>query len=130
MFCAPSNRGNKTDHPAVLQAISNRLCNHASLTSPLLLWNRSGQVAKDHSAAIGSAQAVDTILDAVVPSDIVWSCLADEEAVSSVYAEIGKANISGKLFIECSTITPSRTDEIARQIEGKGASFVAMPGKW
>jgi 3-hydroxyisobutyrate dehydrogenase-like beta-hydroxyacid dehydrogenase len=111
--------------------MSTRLVQHAQLTSPLLLYNRSQQVASEHSAAIGedSSLPMDSVLDAVSPSEIVWSCLADEEAVMAVYEEICNSDIAGKLFVECSTITPEGTDEVAKKVEAKGGSFVAMPGK-
>ncbi|KUL84353.1 hypothetical protein ZTR_06333 [Talaromyces verruculosus] len=93
----------------------------------MLLWNRTSQVAIDQCKDNDSAKPVETIADAVAPSDIVWSCLADEEAVLSVYGEICKGDIMGKLFVECSTITASGTEKVAQQLKDKGAEFVTMP---
>jgi 3-hydroxyisobutyrate dehydrogenase-like beta-hydroxyacid dehydrogenase len=109
--------------------MSSRLCNSQSHEGPILLWNRTSQVAKDQCKDTDLAKAVETITEAVSLSDIVWSCLADEEAVLSVYGEICKGEISGKLFVECSTITASGSETVAQQLKDKGAEFVTMPGK-
>ena len=109
--------------------MSSRLSKSQFLEGPMLLWNRTSQVAIDQCKDNDSAKPVETIADAVAPSDIVWSCLADEEAVLSVYGEIYKGDIMGKLFVECSTITTSGTETVAQQLKDKGAEFVTMPGK-
>jgi 3-hydroxyisobutyrate dehydrogenase-like beta-hydroxyacid dehydrogenase len=95
----------------------------------MLLWNRTSQVAIDHCKDTDLAKAVETITDAISPSDIIWSCLADEEAVLSVYGEICKGDITGKLFVECSTITASGSETVAQRLKDEGAEFVTMPGK-
>lgn len=119
----------RTDKNKITQAMSSRLCKSQFLEGPMLLWNRTSQVAIDQCKDNDSAKAVETITKAVAQSDIIWSCLADEEAVLSVYGEICKGDITGKLFVECSTITASGSETVAQKLKEKGAEFVTMPGK-
>lgn len=108
--------------------MSSRLSNSQFLEGPMLLWNRTSKVAIDQCKDTDLAKAVETIAEAVAPSEIIWSCLADEEAVLSVYGEICKCDITGKLFVDCSTITAPGSETVAQQLKDKGADFVTMPG--
>jgi 3-hydroxyisobutyrate dehydrogenase-like beta-hydroxyacid dehydrogenase len=69
----------------------------------------------------------ETVAAAVAPSDIIFSCLMDSHAVNEAFATILEGNLTGKLFVECSTISPELTDELALKIQAAGAEFVAMP---
>jgi 3-hydroxyisobutyrate dehydrogenase-like beta-hydroxyacid dehydrogenase len=40
-----------------------------------------------------------------------------------------KEDVREKIFVECSTITPEATNELARRVLNAGGEFVAMPGK-
>jgi 3-hydroxyisobutyrate dehydrogenase-like beta-hydroxyacid dehydrogenase len=60
---------------------------------------------------------------------MVWSFLADEDAVLEMFDTILREDIKGKLFVECSTITSEATNKLARRVLNAGGEFVAMPGK-
>ena len=101
---------------------------HGNLDKPLIIYNRTKINATKHSASIGHSRVADTIEEAVSGSDIIWSCLQDDEVVESTFKEILKTYIKGKLFIESSSMTPETTNSIAKQVLDAGGEFVAMPG--
>ena len=108
--------------------MSKNLVVKGKLEKPLIIWNRTHRRATDHSLRIRHSIPVDTIEEAVTKSDIIWSCLVNQEAVVETFDSILKNDIKGKLFIETSTITPEVTNEISRQVIDAGGEFVAMPG--
>lgn len=101
-----------------------------NLTRPIILWNRTESKARSHSINIGHSSVASSIQDAVTKSDIIWSCLSGQKAVLECFDVVLKSNIDlkGKLFLECSTITPEATNELAERLIEAGAEFVAMPG--
>jgi 3-hydroxyisobutyrate dehydrogenase-like beta-hydroxyacid dehydrogenase len=112
-----------------LQPISKNLVLNGKLEKSLILWNRTSSRAYEHSAQIGNSVVAETIKDAVSMSDIVWSCLADQDAVFETFEIILKEDIKGKLFVECSTMAIEATNDLARRVVDSGGEFVAMPGK-
>lgn len=94
----------------------------------MTIYNRIKSYAEEHATVIGHSRVVDTIDEAVLDSDIIWSCLQDQDAVSSTFESILTIDIKGKLFIESSTITPGKTDDIAKRVLSAGGEFVALPG--
>lgn len=109
--------------------MATNLVKKGNLEKPIILWNRSYNRAADLSAEIGHSEAVHSIEEAVAPSNIIWSCLSDQEAVLETFDLILKGDVRGKLFLECSTITPPVTNTLAKRVIDAGAEFVAMPGK-
>ena len=101
---------------------------NGKLEKPIILWNRTEARTVEHQAAIRHAVAAKSIESAVSRSDYVWSCFSGQEAVIQSFDEILRHDVHGKLFIECSTITPEATNELARKVIEAGAEFVAMPG--
>lgn len=101
---------------------------YGNLDKPLKLYNRTKSRAEEHSANLGHSTVAATLEEAVSDTDIIWSCLQDQEAVEATFGSLLKTNIQGKLFVDSSTITPEKTNSIARQVLGAGAEFVAMPG--
>ena len=108
--------------------MSKNLVQKGKLEKPLILWNRTSSRAHSLSAKIGHSIVVDTVEDAVRQSDIIWSCFMDTDVVRDIFQKILKCDIKGKLFVECSTINSSFTNELAADIEAAGGEIVAMPG--
>lgn len=113
--------------------MSKNLVQKGNLGSPILLWNRTSSVSTEHAGTLGGDQAavaVESVLDAVREADIIWSCLATQDAVLSVFDTILKDGsvATGKVFVESSTIEPVATNALAEKITAAGAEFVAMPG--
>jgi hypothetical protein len=112
-----------------MQPMSKNLVLNGKLEKSLILWNRTSSRAYEHSAQIGNSVVAETIKDAISMSDIVWSCLANQDAVLETFEMIFKEDIKGKLFVECSTMATEATNDLARRVIDSGGEFVAMPGK-
>ncbi|WP_113661351.1 NAD(P)-dependent oxidoreductase [Pedobacter nanyangensis] len=91
---------------------------------PVSVYNRSADKTADFKA---SATVCETISQLVQTNEIVFTMLTNDEAVKQVYAEILKENLEGKLFIDCSTISPECSLAIAQQIKAKNAGFIDAP---
>lgn len=98
-------------------------------TTPLRLHNRTHGTAVTLAAEVAHAVACERLDDAVGGADIVWSCLVDEAAVVAVYEEMLRRDVvAGRLFVECSTISPQGADALAARVTEAGGTYVAMPG--
>jgi 3-hydroxyisobutyrate dehydrogenase-like beta-hydroxyacid dehydrogenase len=103
------------------------LVEKGNLSSPLIICNRSPARAEALAAKIGHSNVAKSIDDAVLNADIIFICVIDDAAIKSVIATAVKSDVKGKLFVDCSTIHPDTTADIAKTIESYGASFVACP---
>lgn len=93
-----------------------------------MIYNRSTQKAHDLSAKLpGTMEVVEDVGQAVPRADIIFTCVANDEAIQELFGTILKGNVKGKLFIDCSTIHPEATDAVARDVVNAGAEFVAAP---
>ena len=99
-----------------------------NIEKPLILYNRTRSRADEHSAKIGHSSVAATLEEAVVTSDIIWSCVQDQQAVTECFEKILTYDLHGKLFLECSTISPEVTNGLAKRVLSAGGEFVAMPG--
>ncbi|KAH7327889.1 6-phosphogluconate dehydrogenase NAD-binding protein [Stachybotrys elegans] len=99
------------------------------LDSPLLLYNRSIQRAVDLSSTLpsGKTEVLDSLEAVAARADIIFTCLADDEAVRTTIDAILQGDVKGKLFVDCSTIHPETTEAIAKLVSTHGAEFVAAP---
>ncbi|KAF4446482.1 hypothetical protein F53441_9886 [Fusarium austroafricanum] len=111
------------------RAMSKNIVEKGNLDGPLLLYNRSMQRATDLSAKFpaGKTEVIESLADGVSRADIVFSCIANDEAVQEIYKKIFEGDIKGKLFIESSTIHSDTTEALAKDVVAKGAEFVAAP---
>jgi 3-hydroxyisobutyrate dehydrogenase-like beta-hydroxyacid dehydrogenase len=109
--------------------MSKNIVEKGNLDSPLLVYNRSTKRSLDlrNSLPEGKVEVVESIADGVSRSDVIFSCIANDEAVQETYKAILETDIKGKLFIESSTIHPETTESLAKQVVAKGAEFVAAP---
>ena len=104
------------------------LIQKGSLTSPLLVYNRTPAKAEALAKRLGNCTVVASPQEAVAGADIIFSCLTDDDAVASTFDTILKEDVKGKLFVSCSTTEPKSSNELARRIEEKGGEIVTMPG--
>jgi 3-hydroxyisobutyrate dehydrogenase-like beta-hydroxyacid dehydrogenase len=111
------------------QEITKNIVKYGGLAQPLILYNRTKSRAEEHSAAIGHSRVAESIEDAILQSDIIWSCLQNDLAVIETFDGVEKLDLKGKLFVESSTIEPGTTDALAKKILEAGAEFVAAPCK-
>ena len=112
--------------------MTKNLVQKGSLSSPILLYNRTYSKAESHALSLGGpshAKAVRTITEAVSPSDIIFTCVGDDAAVEDIFsvALSEKEDVAGKLFVDMSTIHPDTSRKLYTQIAARGARFVSCP---
>ena len=98
------------------------------LKQDLVVWNRS----KEKSAALeaAGAEVAATPAQLADKADIIITMLTDADAVSAVYLGAGGllgGEVSGKLFIEMSTVRPENQRSLAKEVRKKGASMIDCP---
>ncbi len=92
----------------------------------IAVWNRTPEKAK----AIAGAKVAASPAELAQNSDVVITILTDSAAQDAVYngaAGLLQGNVSGKLFIDMSTVLPSAEIAIAGVVRSKGAAFVECP---
>jgi len=93
----------------------------ASLGHEMMVWNRTPDKARATGLKVAATPA-----DLAAGSDSVISILADAPAVDAVYAQMLPA-MSGKLFIEMSTVRPEVSRKLSSKVKGAGGVFVECP---
>jgi 3-hydroxyisobutyrate dehydrogenase len=89
------------------------------------VWNRT----REHTAkaAAAGASVAESPAALAAASDIVISSLTDRAAVDAVLDALADADLSGKLWIEMSTLLPSDEEEISERVRSLDAGFVDCP---
>lgn len=88
---------------------------------PLSVYNRSAEKAEDFKE---KSTVYTQIPDLVKNNNIIFTMLTDDSAAKAVYEDVLKSDISGKLFIDMSTISPQATTELSGAVRIKEASFI------
>ncbi|KAJ4150727.1 hypothetical protein LMH87_011464 [Akanthomyces muscarius] len=109
------------------EAICKNLAQHAPLEEPVMVWNRTVEKAERLAATSDKMEAAKSLADAVSRADIICLCLADDAAVSSVVDEAAQLSVSGKLFVDLSTVHPDTDQTQADKLQSIGATFIACP---
>ena len=91
----------------------------------LTVWNRTSTRTSEAEAA--GAMVAATLPELVARVDIVITSLTNTAAINDVMNALAGSDITGKLFIEMSTLLPDDQKQIATQIRDAGASFVECP---
>lgn len=105
------------------------LVEKGELDKPLIIFNRTRKRAEELSKSLPSGKAIvaPSIEDAVSKSDIIFTCVGDDAALAETIDTALKGNSKGKLFVDCSTVHPDTTEEIAKKIAEASSEFVACP---
>ncbi|KAK5633132.1 hypothetical protein RRF57_008846 [Xylaria bambusicola] len=105
------------------------LVEKGNLEKPLILYNRTKKRAEDLAATLpaGKTEVVDTIEEGVKKADIIFTIVSNDAAVKEAIDSILQSDVKGKLIVECSTIHPDTTKQIAETVLAKGAEFIASP---
>lgn len=113
----------------IIQAMCKNIVEKGGLDSPLLIYNRSKQRSVELSEKLpaGKTEVVESLAAAASRADVIFTCIANDEAVTETVAALLQADVKGKLFVECSTIHPDTTQAVADKILAQGAEFVAAP---
>lgn len=90
----------------------------------LSVYNRN--IAK--TAVFGAQSTIySEITDLIKDNDVVFTMLTNDDAVQEVYGKILGLPISGKLFVDMSTIAQDVSIDLARKLKEKGATFLDAP---
>ncbi|KAK2626396.1 hypothetical protein QTJ16_004658 [Diplocarpon rosae] len=105
------------------------LVEKGQLDKPLIIFNRTSKRATDLSSTLppGKSTVATSIEEAVSKSDIIFTCVGDDEAVNATVNTALKGNVQGKIFVDCSTVHPDTTEALAMSVSAAGAEFVACP---
>ncbi len=91
---------------------------------PLSVYNRNKAKAASFEEQSIISEDIGELVD---HSDIIFSMLTNDEAVSEVYEKILQREIKGKLFVDMSTISRERSISIASKLKEKGGAFIDAP---
>lgn len=106
-------------------AIAGRLL---GLGQQVTVWNRTPDKTKSLAAAGARVAATPAALAA--ESETVITILTDAKAIESVYhgpRGLLSGNVSGKLFVEMSTVRPETAVALASKVKQKGAAMIDCP---
>ena len=111
------------------QGMCKNLVEKGNLQKPLVIFNRTQKRAEDVNVELGAGKSLvaSSLEEAVTKADIVFTCLGDDAAIKDTIVEAVKKDVSGKLFVDCSTVHPDTTTMLAKTVQEKGATFVASP---
>ncbi|KAI5365933.1 Putative 6-phosphogluconate dehydrogenase, NADP-binding, 6-phosphogluconate dehydrogenase, domain 2 [Septoria linicola] len=101
-----------------------------TFTGPVLVYNRTTARTEKLVSELpeGKAKVVTSIAEAVQGADIIFACLSNDAAIQeTIKAALATPEAKGKLFVDCSTVHPDTTNELAKSIKDAGADFVACP---
>ena len=105
------------------------LVQKGDLDKPLIIFNRTTKRALEVSKALDVSKSIiaSSIGEAVSKADIILTCVADDKAIDATIDEALREGVEGKLFVDCSTVHPDTTEDLAKKITASGAQFVACP---
>jgi 3-hydroxyisobutyrate dehydrogenase len=92
------------------------------------VWNRTA--AKVKPLAEAGAKVADSPAAVAAASEAIITILTDGAAIDAVYhgpSGLMSGDVTGKLFIEMSTVPPGVETTLAPQVRAKGATFVECP---
>ncbi len=92
---------------------------------PLTGWTRRG-LDPAEAEAMGVAVAADPAALAAA-SDILVTSLTDDAAVEAVLGALAQTDLTGKLIVETSTISPETTRRLAVPLRAAGAEIIDAP---
>jgi 3-hydroxyisobutyrate dehydrogenase len=98
----------------------------ASSDSLDFVYNRTRSKAETFGNAHEVKVAEDTH-ELVSSCDVVFTVLSDDDAVVSLFEGLSKDQISGKTFLDISTIAPSTSISVSTQLRERGASMMDCP---
>lgn len=96
---------------------------------PLVVWNRTGSVARDFAAANG-ARAAESLAAAVREADVAITCLPNSPQVEGLL-EGDDGLIAGlrpgSVVVDCTSGEPATSRRIAARLASQGVAFIDAP---
>jgi len=106
-------------------AIAERLM---GLGHEVTVWNRT--IAKTSALAAAGAHAAATPAALAARCDLVLSILTDAAAIATAFDSkdgLLSCNVTGKLFVEMSTVRPDTAKALAARINARGGAMIDCP---
>jgi 3-hydroxyisobutyrate dehydrogenase len=106
-------------------AMAQRLMN---VGHEVTVWNRTREKTKPLAEA--GAKVAETARELAEMSELVISIVTDPAALDATFnapSGLLSGNVTGKLFVEMSTVRPQTIEKIAAQVRFKGAALVDCP---
>lgn len=100
--------------------------------SSLAVYNRTTSKAESLVSTLppNKASVAPSLPEAVNPATLIFICVGDDPALNQIFAAILEAkdlDISGKTFVDCSTVHPDTSRKTQAALSQRGAAFVACP---
>jgi 3-hydroxyisobutyrate dehydrogenase len=92
---------------------------------PLTVYNRTA--AKLAPLVDAGARPALSLRELSSTTDIILTVLTDDAAVDRVYAEVLRADVAGRLFVDASTIRAATIARLADRVSAAGARLVDAP---
>jgi len=97
-----------------------------------IVWNRSQGPAQELFSQFPNQVVVaETPAEVISQSDITFSMLSNMEASVAVFDDVASgvisATTSGKMIVDCATLSPERMQQIAQGINDRGGLFLEAP---
>ncbi|RAK78026.1 NAD(P)-dependent oxidoreductase [Aspergillus fijiensis CBS 313.89] len=96
-------------------------------TTPLIIYNRTAARAEAFVKATPNTTVSTSLADTVTKADIIFTCVSDDAAITSLVTSALATDVKNKLFVDCSTVHPDTTASVHQQLTAAGARFVASP---
>ncbi|GAP90263.1 putative 6-phosphogluconate dehydrogenase protein [Rosellinia necatrix] len=111
------------------RAMCKNLVEKGNLEKPLILYNRTKKRSEDLAATLpaGKTEVVESIEEGVKKADIIFTIVSNDAAVKEAIGAILQSDVTGKLVVECSTIDPDTSRQVAEEVLAKGGEFVTSP---
>lgn len=90
----------------------------------LSVYNRTAAKA---NAFTGSSVICSSVAELVKNSDIIFTMLSNDTAITEVYEQVKAVDITGKLFVDMSTISQQLSVNTALALKEKDAAFIDAP---
>ena len=90
------------------------------------IWNRTESKAEDLAKSLKIDHA-KTLKDLAAAASVLMLCVTNTGDVEQVVDEAASSLKKGSLVIDCSTISPKATEEIAAKLREHGIGFVDAP---
>jgi 3-hydroxyisobutyrate dehydrogenase-like beta-hydroxyacid dehydrogenase len=100
--------------------------NLASKGHTVRVWSRSEGKAAEFARSLNIEHA-KTLKDLAACSSILMLCVTNTHDVRQVVDQAASSLKKGSVVIDCSTISPKATEEIAANLRGQGIGFVDAP---
>jgi 3-hydroxyisobutyrate dehydrogenase-like beta-hydroxyacid dehydrogenase len=91
----------------------------------LVFFNRTASKGKSIEDLGG--KRLKSVNEVVAASDVTFFMLSNDEAIKDNVKQALTQSVSGKIFVDCSTVHPDTSAELYAQVQKSGASFVASP---